>query len=389
MRSQQSVRRKGAGTRPWLVISDSGQSHFEEIGKQMIMQRTGLPARDLRILDPVLTYPSSILGRERAIVVNLEHIKTIITATEVLVLNSKDPLVAPFVSELERRVSSFSETRLNQTHGTNVYIPENRSNAARVSDSKVLPLEFKTLEVCLQCACRCLETETSTLVQAAYPALDELTTKISAFNLERVRNMKSRLVALSGRVQKIRDELENILDDDMDMAEMYLTDKLMHQQCEEIVSEDKIDDYNDIFDPDYKRDNDLKSTKSSSSDRTGLKPNVEELEMLLEVYFAEIEGTLSKLSTMREYVDDTEDYINIMLDDKQNQLLQMGVLLSTANLFLNMAIVVVAVFGMNITIDLFKSNHAEFMETTFGTIVGCIFLYILAVCFGKKRGLLE
>ncbi|GKE31671.1 magnesium transporter MRS2-2-like protein, partial [Tanacetum coccineum] len=39
-------------------------------------------ARDLRILDPLLSYPSAILGRERAIVLNLEHIKAIVTAEE-------------------------------------------------------------------------------------------------------------------------------------------------------------------------------------------------------------------------------------------------------------------------------------------------------------------
>ena len=39
-----------------------------------------------------------------------------------------------------------------------------------------------------------------------------------------------------------------------------------------------------------------------------------------------------KKKKLREYVEDTEDYINIMLDDKQNQLLQMGVVLSTATL---------------------------------------------------------
>lgn len=33
--------------------------------------------------------------------------------------------------------------------------------------------------------------------------------------------------------------------------------------------------------------------------------DVEELEMLLEAYFIQIEGTLNKLSTLREYVDDT------------------------------------------------------------------------------------
>ncbi|KAI4972498.1 hypothetical protein ZWY2020_003423 [Hordeum vulgare] len=42
------------------------------------MEMTGLPARDLRVLDPLLSYPPTILGRARTIVVNLEHVKAII-----------------------------------------------------------------------------------------------------------------------------------------------------------------------------------------------------------------------------------------------------------------------------------------------------------------------
>lgn len=97
-----------AGTRVWLVVSESGQSHLEEVGKHSIMRRTGLPARDLRVLDPVLSYPSTILGRERAIVVNLEHIKAIITAREILMVNSTNPLVVAFVGNLQKRVSGFN-----------------------------------------------------------------------------------------------------------------------------------------------------------------------------------------------------------------------------------------------------------------------------------------
>jgi hypothetical protein len=42
------------------------------------------------------------------------------------------------------------------------------------------------------------------LEKEAYPALDELTSKVSTLNLEHVRQIKSRLVGLSGRVQKVR-----------------------------------------------------------------------------------------------------------------------------------------------------------------------------------------
>lgn len=41
------------------------------------------------------------------------------------------------------------------------------------------------------------------LEEEVYPVLDELTTKISTLNLEHVRRLKSRLVALTRRVQKV------------------------------------------------------------------------------------------------------------------------------------------------------------------------------------------
>ncbi|KAK4419434.1 Magnesium transporter MRS2-3 [Sesamum alatum] len=97
-------RKKAAGVKPWLVLDSTGQAQVVEAEKHAIMRRTGLPARDLRILDPLLSYPSTVLGRERAIVINLEHIKAIITSQDVFLLNSRDPLVIPFVDELQRRI---------------------------------------------------------------------------------------------------------------------------------------------------------------------------------------------------------------------------------------------------------------------------------------------
>ncbi|ESR40975.1 hypothetical protein CICLE_v10027569mg, partial [Citrus x clementina] len=365
--------RKGMGLRTWLVVSESGQSRVEEVGKHVIMRRTGLPARDLRVLDPLLSYPSSILGRERAIVINLEHIKAIVTAKEVLMLYSTNPLVVQFVQDLQHRISSLQALSTQQAGERDEMEREDKAEAnlsgpsqhtlrrrasissnerkddapetSVVAGPKVLAFEFRALESCLESACRCLDSETRTLEEEAYPALDELTTKISTLNLERVRQIKSRLVAINGRVQKVRDEIEHLLDDDNDMAEMYLTEKL-NASKEEVSDED--DD----------------RSENNSQNFTSFKPNVEELEMLLEAYFAQIDGILQKLSDMSEYVDDTEDCINIMLDDTQNQLLQMGVLLSAANMILNAGIVVVGLFGMNIHITLFDAPTIKFWQTT-------------------------
>ena len=91
-------------------------------------------------------------------------------------------------------------------------------------------------------------------------------------------------------------------------------------------------------------------------------------------------------------MDDTEDYINIMLDDKQNHLLQMGVMLTTATLVISAFIVVAGIFGMNIRIELFdvsKAGMPEFLWTIGGGTTGTIFLYVIAIAWCKYKRLLE
>ncbi|CAL5358432.1 unnamed protein product [Camellia sinensis] len=208
---------------------------------------------------------------------------------------------------------------------------------------------------------------TSTLEEEAYPALNELSTKTSMHNLKHVRIIKGRLVALSGHVQKVRDEFEHLLDDDLDMVRMYLTDKLATLQSEGL--EDELGNDANAFKSGNDSDEDV-SSKSSTIDVSDLKPNVEELEMLLGAYFVQIEGILNKLSTekkelggmkstteqrLREYIHNIEDYINIVLDDKQNQLLRMGVIISTATLMMHSGIVASGYFGMNIDISITDS----------------------------------
>ncbi|KAL5983086.1 Magnesium transporter MRS2-F [Asimina triloba] len=99
----------------------------------------------------------------------------------------------------------------------------------------------------------------------------------------------------------------------MDMAKMYLTDKIVQQELEETSSVSELDDDSLDVEDESVRGEDTKSrAKSIWQSLGGSKPNIVELEMLLEAYFTQMEGTLSILSTLKEYVDDTEDYINIM-----------------------------------------------------------------------------
>ncbi|CAI9113857.1 OLC1v1014546C3 [Oldenlandia corymbosa var. corymbosa] len=326
------LKKRGQGLRSWIRVDTSGNSQVIEVDKFSMMRRCDLPARDLRLLDPLFVYPSTILGREKAIVVNLEQIRCIITADEVLILNSLDNYVLQYVVELQRRLQAAGVGDVWQPEGGDVNRRGNRNleNMFGNTSPDYLPFEFRALEVALEAACTFLDSQASELEIEAYPLLDELTSKISTLNLERVRRLKSRLVALTRRVQKVRDEIEQLMDDDGDMAEMYLTEKKRRMEAsfygdQSLIGYRSIDGAQSISAPvspvasppdSRKLEKSLSIARSrhesvrSSESQT---ESIEELEMLLEAYFVVIDYTLNKLTSLKEYIDDTEDFINIQL----------------------------------------------------------------------------
>lgn len=102
----QGLKKRGQGNRSWIKIDTTGDSKILELDKATIMRHCSLPARDLRLLDPLFIYPSTILGREKAIVVSLEQIRCIITADEVILMNSLDRCVVQYKSELCKRLQA-------------------------------------------------------------------------------------------------------------------------------------------------------------------------------------------------------------------------------------------------------------------------------------------
>ena len=101
---------------------------------------------------------------------------------------------------------------------------EKRNDNARQED---LPFELIALEVALEIACHQLEREQRDVGNEARPALEGLRRKVSTVNLESVRRIKSRITRITGRVSKVREEVQRYLDDDSDMRDMYLTRKLL------------------------------------------------------------------------------------------------------------------------------------------------------------------
>lgn len=122
-------------------------------------------------------------------VVNLEFIRAIVTAEEVLVLDPLSLEVRTFVDQLRQQLPPSKENEL-------VYadMQENESG---------LPFEFQVLEIALEVVCSFLDARAMELEREAYPVLDELAKNVSTKNLETVRTLKSNLTQILARVQKV------------------------------------------------------------------------------------------------------------------------------------------------------------------------------------------
>ncbi|XP_068489258.1 magnesium transporter MRS2-3-like isoform X2 [Phaseolus vulgaris] len=127
--------------REWLLLDGKGKMELVEAGNDAIIKRTGLPACDLRKLDPLLSYPSILLGCERAVVINLEHVKAVITVQTVLLFNSRDPSITLFVHELQAWILRHHQDSSSSKH----HVHPDAIN--------ILPFELVALEGCLRSAC--------------------------------------------------------------------------------------------------------------------------------------------------------------------------------------------------------------------------------------------
>ncbi|KAG2702503.1 hypothetical protein I3843_06G086600 [Carya illinoinensis] len=309
------VKKRGHGSRSWIKIDKNGTSKILKLDKVTIMRHCSLPSRDLRLLDPLFIYPSTILGREKAIVVSLEQIRCVITADEVILMNSLDGCVVQYKSELCKRL---------------------RRNRDKAED---LPFEFRALELALELICMSLDAQVKELEREIYP---------------------------------VRDEIEHLMNDDGDMAEMYLTEKKQRSEAyllnDVSVRTDTSGGAREVSKsapvspvgafsgaPFLQRafSSIMSSSKHGSLMGSSDGENIEQLEMLLEAYFVVIDNTMSKLLSLKEYIDDTEDLINIKLGNVQNQLIQFQLLLTASTFVATVFASVTAVFGMNFADSIF------------------------------------
>ncbi|KAF0893312.1 hypothetical protein E2562_023947 [Oryza meyeriana var. granulata] len=296
-------KRKAASTRLWMRLDRRGGCEMVMCDKAFVARRSGLPARDLRVLGPLLRRSPSILAREKAMLINLEFIRAIVTADEVLVLEPLAHEVLPFVEKLRKHFPLNSLNSLDADGvSSHVHMDNQDGKLAQhvtclneeEGTEHELPIEFQVLDFALEAVCSSYNSTVSDLNRHAVAVLDDLIKSVSTRNLERVRSLKSSLTCLLASVQKVRDEVVHILDDNETMAHLCIT-RTRKGQKEEVKS---------IFFQETRLCRTNSSIEKSTSICTSvpLDSDAHMLDMLLEAYFKQLDGIRNRIFLVSSFL---------------------------------------------------------------------------------------
>ncbi|KAI8359125.1 hypothetical protein EDC96DRAFT_445565 [Choanephora cucurbitarum] len=281
-----------------------------EFLKSDFCQHHSLLPRDLRTIDTYSIYQKpTILVRPEAILVNMAHLKALIKSDMVVLFDtfgSADSYnQSIFIYDLQERLKS-------QKDG--------------------LPFEFRALEAILISVTSSLQSELDILdgpVNKILSDLEDLADIEESMNGDKLRDLLQYSKKLSKFEQdalSIRDVLEEVLDNDDDLAAMYLSDK--------------------------------------RSGRPRAPSEHEEIELLLEAYYKQTEEIAAKAETLRQHMRSTEEIIQLLLDVSRNSLMWYDIRLTIITLSATVVSGFGAIFGMNLR------NYFEDDPYAFGVVSG-------------------
>jgi len=346
----------------WTVINAAGVKSTLLSDKRGIISRfkLGVPIRDMRLMDGGLFAPDAavILVRDNAIVMRIEHVRLIATASEVLISQdgaSGDAAGARFGAALLEAILDAAAdgraqtAREGESEATMMGAGGERgtwgggrrsprrdadppaSSPAPAHEPDPLPFELHVLETALRDVTASSALAVKELDAVATPALDALTRSVTTLNLERVRKIKTRHQRLLTRVQSLREELQGFLDDDADMFRMCLTRRAEAERGGPALRADLpplatpgagADFVGSLRSSGFTRRSSLNmgggrltpgpgvgTADGGPDDDTAASADADALETvenLLESYFMQVDASYDRMISMDEYIKDTE-----------------------------------------------------------------------------------
>ena len=228
--------------------------------------------------------------------------------------------------------------------GTSEVNSEGIDSLAFLSEG-AMPFEFAALEAMLMQACADLHKQVERRAAETKAATDELTNTVlgtrvvaGSKQLEKVLKVSEHVRELMLTAQALDRALSACLDEDSDMAAMFLT--RMHMTGE--VSADH-----------------------------------DEVEILLESYMQEINASLSELENLSHKIEDTEKFVSLRLDSARNRLLKVDVFAGIAAAIFGFGSFIGSLFGMNLKTPLFERTDGLYF--TFVCVLTAIAI-VMAFC---------
>lgn len=284
------------------------ENMLQRVPKTDLLKRLDLYPRDFRRIDNSLVdIVPTIAVRKNCILVNLLHIKSVITEDRIMIFDSLDlasvQKLSLFIYDLQDKLKT------NANHNTS--------------------FEFKALESVLMHVMAVLESDLDTHIHNCTEILTGLENLIERNKLRDLLIYSKALTTYSQKALLIRNVLDELLETDEDLKGMYLT---------RMVNPKAVEDSEDF--------------------------NFSEVEILLENYYSQCDEFVQQANSLILDIKSTEEIVNIILDANRNSLMLYDLRITIYTLGFTVATTVPAFYGMNL------KNFIEELPYGFGAVVG-------------------
>ncbi|KUI60160.1 Mitochondrial inner membrane magnesium transporter mrs2 [Cytospora mali] len=317
-----TARRAKAALEPVLrctEVDEKGEAILTDgaFKKSELIAKYGLMPRDLRKIDS--SNLPHILVRPSAILLNLLHLRVLIKNDRVLLFDvygsSSSSAQSEFMYELQGKL------RQKQAPGS----------------SNDQPYEFRALEVVLMSVTSELWKDFGTVQDPVMHLLSDLEEDVDREKLRILLVLSKKVSTFEQKARLVRDAIDELLDADDDLSEMYLTEK-----TKDISRE--IDDHTEI-------------------------------EMLLESYHKICDEVVQEAGNLVSGIRNTEEIIRAILDANRNALMLLDLKFSVGTLGLAMGTFLAGLYGMNL------ENFIEETNWGFASVTAASAFFSLLVCW--------
>lgn len=281
---------------------------------QSLLKHDLLP-RDLRKIDKGYDdIVPLVVIREKSILLSILHIKALIKSDSVVLFNYDNTYAD------NKLVNTMSE-KLKNVQGDH------------------LDYEIRALETIFADVIDNLMIEMQIHVTVVNGILHELENDIDLAKLKYLLIVSKKLSQFLQKATLIRDLIDEMLDHDDELSELYLTEK-------------------------------LNGTQRSKDDH-------QEVELILESYSLHCDAIVQTIESRVNDVRTTEEIINIILDSNRNDLMLLNLRLSITLMCLASLLFLAASYGMNLE-NFIEEKNAWFWIVTGGSTVFSIVLFRMA-----------